>query len=384
MSSPIWNDEQEKPLQHLRVLDLTIMLPGPYLTRILAQYGAEVIKVEQTPAGDPTRNLPHTAMNTWLNQGKKSVTVDLKSPKGLALVRGLSAESDVFVESFRTGVMDNLGLGYEALSKINPELLYVSLRGFGGKNQSKAGHDLNFVAASGVGEFFLETPPNYSSHWGDLIGGALTPAIKVLAHLSNPDRRGMQIVSHMEESFRSLYLHRAVDRLAADSRPESERSAFGSMHSVGGGLPHSRYYRCQDGQWVSLQAVQSKHWKRFCERVERPEWVGRHGDATMASELEALFADKPGSHWEAVGISDDICLFRVQSWSEHVQDAGVRSQLLNDPLAWAGFAPNPDLGSARELGQDTFDVLNEMGLTAIEYDALRKEGILVGPELPVT
>ncbi len=377
MGTATWNDEQDKPLQHLRILDLTIMLPGPYLTRILAQYGAEVIKVENTPEGDPVRTMGDTALSDWLNQGKRSVGVNLKSEAGVELVRQLVAEADVFIENFREGVMDAMGLGYQQLSELNPELLYVSLRGFHGKNAPKAGHDLNFVATSGCGEWFLEQGPNYATHWGDLVGGTLAPALKILAHLSNPDRRGMQLVSYMDESFRSLFLPRAFDAARAESLPETERAAFGAHHRFNGSQPHSRYYQAQDGQWVSLNAVQEKHWDRFCEIVAQPSWRGRASDTELISEVSALFATHPGSYWEALMAGHDLCLFKVVPWAEGLAETGVREQIARDPLRWAGFAQNADLTSAPRLGADTWSVLQEMGLSESEFEQYRQEGVIL-------
>ena len=171
MSVSLWSDEQERPVQHLRVIDMTTMIPGPFLTRLLAQYGADVIKVEATPDGDPMRKLAHSAAFEFLNQGKRSVAVDLNKGEGKKLVRQLAGEADIFIENFSEGVMENLGLGYAELSEENPDLLYVSLRGLSGKNSSLAAHDLNAIANSGVGEWFLEGgKPNYSSLFGDMIG----------------------------------------------------------------------------------------------------------------------------------------------------------------------------------------------------------------------
>jgi alpha-methylacyl-CoA racemase len=376
MSTQIWNDEQNKPLAHLRILDCTVMLPGPYLTRILAQYGAEIIKVENLRGGDPIRTLRDTGIAEWLNQGKRSVGVDLKSKGGIELVRQLAADSDVFVENFREGVMEDLGLGYKEISRLNPDLLYVSLRGFQGKNAAKAGHDQNFVATSGCGEWFLENGPNYATHWGDLVGGTLAPAVKVLAHLSNPDRRGMHLVSYMDEAFRSLFIHRAYDAVKAEEVSEAERPFYGSHHSFNGTQPHSRYYRCQDATWVSVNAVQDKHWDRFCELVARPQWRGRAAEAALVAELTALFAEHPGAYWDALTAGHDLCVFKVTTWAEHLAEPSVREKVTQDPLYWAGFAANPDLGPAPMLGADTYSVLHEMGLSEEEFAKYSADGVI--------
>lgn len=206
-----YNDEPLSPLKGIRVLDLTVMLTGPYLTRILAQFGADVIKIEKPGEGDPLRTPSTGAMVELLNGGKRSVSVNLKTPEGVALIKKMAAEADVFVENFRDGVMDRLGLSYGVLSQLNPSLLYCSLRGLSGSHAGLATHDLNFVAASGVGEWFLECGPHYSTFFADIVGGTFVPAMRILAQLADPNRPGMHLVAHMDEGFRSLYLPRAFE-----------------------------------------------------------------------------------------------------------------------------------------------------------------------------
>ncbi len=376
MSNILWNDEPEKPLQHLRVVDMSVMLPGPFLTRLLAQYGADVVKIEATPHGDPLRAMPHSATFELMNQGKRSLACDLKNKETIAFLHQLIVESDLFVENFRDGVMDSLGLGYAELSEKNPDLLYVSLRGFSGDKGKKAGHDLNFIAGSGVGEWWIENGiPNYSTQMGDLIGGTMVPAIKLLSQLSNPGRRGMHLVSYMDEGFRSLFLSRAYDSFKAESLDENKRAEFGTHHSLDGSQPHSRYYRCRDGQWVALNAIQEKHWNTFCEAVDREAWKPRMWDKTLVSEVETLFLDAPAPYWEALVAERDVCLNRVVPWSEHLGFSQARPQLATDPLTWAGFLPNEALRPSPALGGDTFAVLNGMGMSNKKISESIQKGI---------
>lgn len=381
MSLSLWNDEQERPIQHLRIIDLTVMLPGPYVTRLLAQYGADVIKVEQLPKGDPVRELKDTALFELLNAGKRSLAIDIKKTEGAELVKALAGEADVFIENFREGVMDKLGLGYADLSEENPDLLYVSLRGLSGKQSVHAAHDLNFIAASGCGEWFLETmDPNYSANFGDLIGGAFVPLTKLLFHLGNPARRGMHLVSSMDEGFRALYLPRAFDTFKAESVAEDRRSTFGIHRILDGSRPHSRYYRCRDSHWISLNAIQKKHWDTFCDVVDRADWKERMEDPLLAPEVEKLFLDAPSTYWEALASNREICLFRVVPWSEHISFSQARGQLGTDPMTWAGFAANPALLTAPLLGRDTFSILHALGATNKEIADKLQEGLVYQPE----
>ena len=377
--NPLWNDEQESPLQHLRVVDLTLLLPGPFFTRILAQLGAEVIKVEGLPKGDPFRNLTESsAAIEWLSQGKKSVALDLRSAPGIDLVRRLAAESDVFVENFREGITDAMGLGYEALSALNPELLYVSLRGFSSPHATEAGHDLNFIAASGVGEWHLENGPTYATHWGDLVGGALVPAIRLLAHLANPERRGMHLVLSMEQGFRSLFVGRAYDALKARQLPEAQRPQFGLHTHAGAQVAHSRYYRCADGHWISLCAVQPRHWQMLCERWNKPDWSSRAHDPALVAELEAWFLTQPATHWDN-GAGDRGCLVRVVPWAEHALSLPSPESLMNDPLGWAGFSSNAKLGAPPALGQHTLETLAALGVPPELREEFLKQAVAFAP-----
>jgi alpha-methylacyl-CoA racemase len=379
MAANLWNDEQDKPIKHLRVIDLTILLTGPYVSRMLAQYGADVVKVEMLPDGDLMRMLPNSAIFDLLNQGKKSIGLDLKQAEGKNVLKKLVAEADIFIENSRDGVMEKLGISYGDLSEVNPDLLYVSLRGFSGKNAAYAGHDLNFIATSGCGEWFLETGiPNYSTFFGDVVGGALMPLQKILFHLANPTRRGMHLISYMDEGFRMLYLSRAFDSVYSEKLSEQERSLFGAHRYFDGRNPCSRFYKCRDNFWISLQAVTEKHWALFCEIVDRKDWLSRREDAALVPEMEKLFADAPATYWESLATSRDVCLFRIIPWAEHLTNSQVRAQLVRDPFTWVGMAPNPALCSSPELGRDTFAVANSIGLSNKEISELISSGAMKG------
>lgn len=372
----LWSDEQDRPLQHIRIIDCTIMFPGPLLTRILAQYGADVIKVENLPSGDPIRSLENSSLYELLLQGKRSIAVDLKTEAGRSIVQQLAGEADVFVENFREGVMDKMKLGYAELSEENPDLVYVSLRGLSGRFSVNAAHDLNFIANSGCGEWFLESGvPNYSTQFGDIIGGTLIPCLKLLFHLANPSRRGMHIISYMDESFRFLFVGRAFDSIKGEGK-----NNFGVHTILNGTLPHTRFYRCRDGQWVSLNAVQPKHWNNFCEIVDRNEWKERMNDQSLVFEMEKLFMSAPSTYWEALCSNREVCLLRVIPWEEHLSLSNARVQLTSDPLAWCGLKPNSTLCAPPKLGADTVSVLKSIGVSNKEISNLLQSKIVYQPE----
>jgi crotonobetainyl-CoA:carnitine CoA-transferase CaiB-like acyl-CoA transferase len=352
------------------------MLTGPYLTRILAQYGAEVIKVEKTPHGDPCREERYSALFELLNRGKKSVCIDFTKAEGRELVKLLASEADVFVENLRSGVMDKYGLGYADLAESNPDLIYVSLRGMADKFSSKSGHDLNFISTSGCGEWFLEGGANYSSQFADIVGGVFAPLTKLLVHLANPNRRGMHLISYADESFRSLYLPKAFEKVEFESSQESEKHRFEASVKLDGRFPNSRFYRCRDDQWISLQAIQKKHWLQFCQITDRQQWQERAEDLTLVPELEKMFLDAPAPYWEALNHNAEACLFRVVPWEEFLKTSQSRSKLSSDPLTWAGFASNPNLSAHPELGQDSFAIAHGLGYPNDKIGQLLDIGIL--------
>ncbi len=377
MSESLWNDEAIKPIQHIRVVDLSVMLTGPYLTRILTQYGAEVIKVEKGPEGDPCRAPEYSAVFELLNQGKKSICTDLTKKEGQEIVKILAAEADVFVENFRSGVMDSLGLGYADLAEKNPDLIYLSLRGMSDKFSAKSGHDLNFIATSGCGHWFLEGGLNYSAQFGDVIGGVFAPLTKLLLHLVNPNRRGMHLISNANEGFRSLYLPKAYEALEKESASEEDKGKFNAFSKLNGAYAHSRFYKCRDQQWISLQAIQKKHWDQFCEIVDKKDWKERAEDLSLVPELEKLFLDAPASYWEALSTNVEACLFRVIPWEEFLKVSQSRIKLNSDPLSWAGFADCPNLQPCPSLGQDSFSIMHGLGYSNDKIAQFLAEGLLV-------
>lgn len=374
MAISFWNEDAEKPAQPLCVVDMSVMVPGPFLTRIFVQYGAQVIKIEALPEGDPLRSVKTSHLFELLNQGKQGIAVNLKTSEGQALVQELVSEADIFVENFREGVMDRIGLGYPILSEKNPDLIYLSLRGLSGNKSGKSAHDLNFIAQSGCGEWFLESGPNYSTQFADLVGGTFVPTIQLLFQLLNPSHRGMHLISTMDENFRSLFLPRAFDAVRAESMPADQRDTFGIHLAFDGTYPHSRYYRCRDNQWLSLNAIQEKHWGQFCETINHPEWKPRMWDKTLCSDVEKLFFNSSSSHWENLFSNREACVFRVTRVKECLEEKGER--LLSDPLSWAGFSPNSQLSASPALGQHTGAVLRAMGVQDTELQALQTSGIV--------
>lgn len=378
------------PLTGLKVLDLTRLLPGPYATLVLADLGATVDKLEEPQGGDYTRHLPPmkddtSALFLGLNRNKRSFTLDLKSPEGVAALKRLARGYDVLVESFRPGVMDKLGVGYEALAKEHPGLIYCSISGYGatGPDRLKAGHDINYIARSGVLAYGGErggAPSLPGVQIADIGGGSLFALVGILAALHERQRTGrgrFVDISMTDGSLAFLHMHLAA-RLAmgAESGP-LQRGA----ETLNGGYPCYGVYRTQDGRYLGVGSLEPKFFSGVCAVLERPELMpggydtGDEGAKTRR-ELEAIFRSKPLAHWVALFKQHDLCVEPVNEGDEVLSDpqlvargmflkteAGVQ---LKTPLH---FGPVPTRPSPR-LGEHSAQVLADAGFTAEEIARL--------------
>jgi len=315
-------------LAGLRVIDLTRNLPGPFGTRMLADLGAEVIKVEP-PEGDPTRSLG--PLFEALNHGKECRKIDFKNPAELATLRGWLATADVMVDSFRPGVLKAMGLDWNSLKTRNPKLVMVSITGYGqqGVWAQRAGHDLNFMAISGVldqvrapsGELALS-----NVQWGDLAAGSSMACIAILAAVIEARRTGQG--RHLDVSMaHGLHAHLLMPQATATlMAPLLGRRPRAGEDLLNGGLPCYRLYATQDGRVLAVGALEFKFWKAACEVFERPDWVARHwqrgqlpGSAdgvALTAEVAALVASQPLAHWANLFDQADACVTPVLTMEE--------------------------------------------------------------------
>lgn len=315
-------------LAGLRVVDLSRNLPGPFCTRMLADLGATIIKVEP-PEGDPAR--PLGPLFEALNHGKECRRIDFHDPQDIQKLQGWIAEAEVMIDSFRPGLLKAMGLGYAELSAINPKLVMVSITGYGqrGPWSRFAGHDLNYLAISGAldqmrarsGEAIMSNVP-----WADLAAGSAMAAIAILAALFEVQRRGAG--RHLDVSM----AHGAHAQLLL---PQATASLFtpmlGRYPGVGedllnGGLPCYQLYTTADGRQLALGALEFKFWRAACGVFERPDWVERHwqrgllpGSAentALRDELAALIAAHPLAHWLVRFELTDACVTPVLTLAE--------------------------------------------------------------------
>ena len=346
------------PLSGVRVLDLTRLLPGAFCTMLLADQGADVIKVEEPGTGDYMRWTPplvdgQSALFDALNRNKRSVELDLKSERGKDALLRLVETAHILVEGNRPGVMDRLGLGWEVLHERNPKLVMCSITGYGqdGPFASRAGHDLNYMAIAGAlglnGQ--RDGPPvPLSVQVADIGGGGLQPAVEILAALVGVQRggQGRRIdVAMTDGAVRWL-------ALAFAAREHGERVARGDQR-LAGRYPCYRLYECADGRYYSVAALEPKFWNALCEAIARPDMVDAHlsEDRNAHRSMEEVFRSRTRGEWEEILSGVDACCEPVLDLDEvarHPQVSARRS------LQRSGRAPR--------LGEHTEEVLRGIGL----------------------
>jgi alpha-methylacyl-CoA racemase len=337
--------EPAPPLAGIRVIDLTRLLPGPLATLRLAQWGAEVIKIEgpaEQAQDDPTRHMGRTREDIaagepslsfrMLNDGKQLRTLDLRDASGREALLEAVLDADVLIEGFRPGVMDRLGLGWDVLHEVNPSLVMCAISGYGQKSawSQRAGHDINYIAMAGVLEQIGTVDgqiamPNFQI--GDLLGGSQAALSGVLAALVAAQRTGLG-------RFVDVSMAHEVARhnvLATATLATAGRVAPAGRDLLSGGAPCYGVYRTSDARHVAVGALELKFWQQLCEAIGRPQWARRHwsrGEApgseaamSLRNELADVFATQPLSHWTQLFDTVDCCVtpvLRLDETRSHV------------------------------------------------------------------
>src|SRR5215212_10301601 len=299
-------------LAGVRVLDLTRLLPGGFCTGLLADFGADVLKVEDTGLGDYVRWAPPryegadpsaaSALFLALNRNKRSIRVNLKAHEGREVLLRLVREADVLVEGFRPGVMDLLGVGYERLREENPGLVYCAITGYGqdGPYRDRSGHDMNYLGLIGMLGLTGEPdgpPVQPAGQIADVGGGALMAAFGILAALRERDRSGAgQLVDVSMADGALSWLALVAGRFLADGQLPRR----GGLE-LAGGLVCYRPYACRDG-WVTLGALEPKFWQAWCRGVGREELVEKQFErpgSEAHAEVERIFLERTRDQWQS-------------------------------------------------------------------------------------
>ena len=353
------------PLHGVRVLDLTRLLPGAYATLLLAELGADVVKVEDPRGGDGMRTLPLASGRSpyfeALNRNKRSITLDLRSPDAAAVLDALAARSDVLVDSFRPSTARRLGVDAPTLIARHPRLVCASISGFGqsGPYVEKAAHDINYQALAGL----LRPPALPGPLIGD-IGAAMTTALRILAAIIHRDRSG-------QGSVVDVSIH--------------EAAMAWSMFPTTGDLANACYtiYETADGQWLALGALEPKFWSGFCERIGRTDLIPlQHAEgeqrARVLRDVREIMRSRPRDEWLALFADSDVCLTTIYKPHEVAADPHVtaRGVMTSIERVRHVIPPGGAVRAAPLLGADTDDVLEDAGLDANERTRLRTRKVI--------
>lgn len=374
MSSP-----KQLPLTGIKVLDFSTLLPGPVCSLMLAEAGAEVIKVERPQGGDEMRSYSPKAGEdsgnfVILNRGKKSIAVDLKDPKVIEQLIPLITECDILIEQFRPGVMERLGLGYETLKIIHPRLIYCSITGFGqtGPDAMLAAHDLNYVAQTGMLSLVADTngfPSLPPALIADIAGGAYPAFSNILLALRQRDTLGEG--SHLDISmsdnlFTMMYWVMAEQQLNGQT-PKAASSL------VTGGTPRYHIYKTKDQRFLAAAPLEDKFWNNFCNLIQLDKKYRDVScavkDATQA--ISDIIQSKTASEWEVIFDGHDVCSVIVKTFDEalqskHFASRGIFKKLINHNDGQIMALPIPIVNHLRrqeetleypKLGQHTKAIL---------------------------
>ncbi|MFZ4535353.1 CaiB/BaiF CoA transferase family protein [Propionivibrio sp.] len=378
------------PLAGIRVLDLTRLLPGPFATLHLADLGADVIKIEDTGAGDYARTAGsgHGVINYFqlINRNKRSLSLDLKQAAGVEVFMRLAASADVIIESFRPGVVDKLGIGYAAVAALNPRIVYCAITGYGqdGPYRERAGHDLNYLGYCGLLDQIgvaggAPAVPNFQI--GDLLGGTMTALVGVLAAIvdARASGHGRYVDVAMTDA---VFAHTLFPLLTVLGRGHvQERGA----DVLSGGMPGYGVYATSDGRYFAVSAMEAKFWQMLCETIDRPDLrpfafaTGAEGQR-IRRELETVFAQRTFAAWTAVFEHVDCCVTPVLHLEESLENEQILARgMVVEVDGVKQFAPPYKISEmpfevrlpAPAAGEHSEDILREAGLSADEIARLR-------------
>ncbi len=388
-------------LSGFNILDLSRLLPGPFCSMLLADMGAEVIKIEEPKVGDYIRWWPpqvgrNSGFHVVLNRNKRSLTLNLKASEGKEIFQSLVRNADVVLESFRPGVMKRLGLGYEVLKEINPRLVYCAITGFGseGVRSQKACHDINYLALNGVLSYSGrdKRPIMAGVQIADIGGGALLAAFSIVTALLARERLGegqFIDISMMDGAFTWNCLR--WGKYLADGK-----IPFPEDDLLNHGFACYNIYETQDGLYMALGALEPQFWKEFCEAIRRPDWnqpnyfePGQH-QKVMIEDIAAIFRQKTQAEWISYFAARDCCCEPILNLAEVMDDLGVYARQMVVELvheSWGaykqlGIAPKFSLtpgiirSHAPELGEHTDKILLELGYSRHQIEELRSEGVV--------
>jgi alpha-methylacyl-CoA racemase len=393
------------PLSGIRVLDLSRLLPGPMCTLHLADLGADVIKIEDTGAGDYARTMGEmkgegdSAMSDFfavINRNKRAISLDLKKPEGVAAFLRLAKTAQVIVESFRPGVMDKLGVGYEAIKAINPQIVFCAISGYGqtGPYREHAGHDINYLGYAGIAEQIGAAggPPTLLGFQiADLLGGAMTPAFAIMAALFDAQKSGQG--RFVDVSMTDAVLAHSIMPLLGVLRTGAAPARGADMLS--GGIPAYNVYATKDGRHMACGSLEPKFWQKTCEVLGLPQlfkrgWVEGTEAQAVRAEVQAAFAAKTQAEWTPIFEAADCCVSPILPMQEALDNEQIRARGMvvesehptigrhkqfAPPFKLSGFDFTIDR-HAPARGAHSDELLREVGYSEADIAAMRGKGVI--------
>ncbi|GAB4131771.1 MAG: CaiB/BaiF CoA-transferase family protein [Raineya sp.] len=396
------------PLQGIKILDLSRLLPGPLATMMMADMGAEVIKIENPKQPDYVRNFPpvyevegqeYSANYLAFNRSKKSLALDYLSAEGREIFCQLLHTADIVVEQFRPGYLQKIGLDYESAKKINPKIIYVSITGYGqyGAYSHLAGHDLNYLSYAGILAMMgkaEEAPTIPAIQIADIAGGSYMAIIACLAALQARSftQQGQHVDVAMTDAVMPLLTVPFTHWQATKDAPKRGETP------LAGAFPNYNVYACKDGKYIALATLEPKFWIKFCQVVQKPEFLGlampQEKEVMQANkkQLADLFLSQTSEYWVELGKSQDLLISPVYEIDEletdsHLQEREMFVELehcqigkikgIGVPLKFSHTQAKP-AWVAPNLGEDTDSILYDLGMKEENIKKLKEEGIVKG------
>lgn len=395
------------PLSTLKILDFSTLLPGPYATMMLADLGADIIRIEAPNRPDLVRLLPpfspdgQSAQHSLLNRAKRSLGLNLKTAAAPEIIKRLITQQgfDIIVEQFRPGVMDRLGVGYEQLKEVCPSLIFCSLTGYGqtGPYKDRAGHDLNYLALSGLLSYYGRKstptpPPPLPMQVADIGAGSLHLVIGLLAAVIRrmTTGEGGQVDIAMHDGVLAWNAIGAAKWLVDGKNPEPEGEILngGSFYDI---------YETKDGRFLSVGPLEPKFWHGFCQAIGREELFepGTNFDATnqqtFKNDIQQAILSKTLAEWQAIFAQLDVCVEPVLTTEEalaHPQTQArdmivelpmrdTTQQQIGSPIKLSNHVPDYKF-SGSTLGKHSFEILADSGYTKQEIEALINRHVVAG------
>ncbi|WP_396587603.1 CaiB/BaiF CoA transferase family protein [Bermanella sp. R86510] len=382
-------------LTGLKILDFSTLLPGPYASLMLADMGAEVLRIESPTRPDLVRALPpkdssgQSAAHSYLNRNKKAIALDLKKPESKAIIEKLLQEYDVVIEQFRPGVMARLGLDYNSLKAINPNIIYCSITGYGqtGPLKDRAGHDINYLALSGVADYSRrknQRPVPQGVQIADVAGGSHHAVMGILAAVYERSQtgKGRHLDISMTDCAFSMNAMFASGYLGGGVEPQAESTMLngGSFYD---------YYETQDGRYMSVGSLEPPFLMQLCQALEVPEVLAKAGSqkhedvAFVKSRIADAFKAQTFAHWCEVFAKLDCCVEPVLSFSEacnhpHAKERGwiIQSQdgiqQLSNPIVHDHKVNH----TGGKIGSHTIHILKALGYSDDDITRLKSQKII--------